>query len=191
MLQLPERKRLRLFVASLAVSDYTGRIDRPNLMKGAKRLHQQMREMCSNFTGLAFTDGECGRTGGPEARGAINARVSCVVCCVCVCVCVCVCMLAKFTRCCSTLGRDTVGDGVVPQLLLTFLCLRTFRVASCSLPRCRFLAPHTPVHSHSILTYTTALQTRSWLRTYCRRGGSRMSSSSFARGMRSRGGTRS
>eukprot|EP00038_Savillea_parva_P007923 m.173325 g.173325 ORF g.173325 m.173325 type:complete len:915 (+) comp13680_c0_seq1:43-2787(+) len=57
-LTLPERKRLRLFVASLAVSDYTGRIDRPQLAKGAKRLHQQMREMCSSFTGLTFAQDE-------------------------------------------------------------------------------------------------------------------------------------
>jgi hypothetical protein len=57
-LKLKERKMLRLFVASLSVSDYTGRIDKPSLMKGAKRLHQQMREMCSAFTGLTFASGE-------------------------------------------------------------------------------------------------------------------------------------
>ena len=140
MLQLPERKRLRLFVASLAVSDYTGRIDRPNLMKGAKRLHQQMREMCSNFTGLAFTDGECGRT---EARGC--NQCTCVVCrvlCV-VCVCVCVCACLQSSRA-AALRWTGMGDGVVPQLLFTFLCLRTFRFGSYSLSRCRFLAPTRP-----------------------------------------------
>jgi len=61
-LMTKERKRLRLFVASLSVSDYTGRIDKPSTMKGAKRLHQQMREMCSAFTGLTFaSDDESGR----------------------------------------------------------------------------------------------------------------------------------
>lgn len=61
-LTLKQRKTLRLLVASLGVSDYTGRVDRPNLMKGAKRMHQQLKEMCSMFTGLVLaTDRKCGR----------------------------------------------------------------------------------------------------------------------------------
>lgn len=61
-LQLKERKRLRLLVASLSVSDYTGRVDRPNLMRGAKRMHQQLKEMCSTFSGLVLaTDRPAGQ----------------------------------------------------------------------------------------------------------------------------------
>lgn len=61
-LTLKERKRLRLVVASLAVSDYTGRIDTPALQKGAKRQHQQLKEICANFTGvLVSTDAAVGK----------------------------------------------------------------------------------------------------------------------------------
>jgi hypothetical protein len=48
-----ERKRLRLMAASLAVSDYTGKVDTPALQKAtAKRTHRQVKEICSMFTGL-------------------------------------------------------------------------------------------------------------------------------------------
>lgn len=55
-LTLKERKRLRLVIASLAVSDYTGRIDTPALQKGAKRQHQQLKEICANFTGIIVSE---------------------------------------------------------------------------------------------------------------------------------------
>ena len=44
--------QLRLVIASLKVSDYTGKVDVPRLMTGAKRTHCQVKEMCSMFTGL-------------------------------------------------------------------------------------------------------------------------------------------
>eukprot|EP00041_Stephanoeca_diplocostata_P029650 m.882803 g.882803 ORF g.882803 m.882803 type:complete len:901 (+) comp23598_c0_seq3:82-2784(+) len=62
-LDLEQRKRLRLFVASLSVTDYTGRVDRPNLLRGAKRMHQQLKEMCSIFSGLVLASD---RTAGQE-----------------------------------------------------------------------------------------------------------------------------
>eukprot|EP00037_Helgoeca_nana_P027108 m.308554 g.308554 ORF g.308554 m.308554 type:complete len:610 (+) comp27409_c0_seq1:962-2791(+) len=73
-LKLKERKMLRLFVASLSVSDYTGRIDKPSLMKGAKRLHQQMREMCSAFTGLTFASDDVTGRDLLETRHFIDSK---------------------------------------------------------------------------------------------------------------------
>lgn len=52
-LQMQERKKLRLVKAALSVSDYTSKVDTPALQKSsAKRMHRQVREICSIFSGL-------------------------------------------------------------------------------------------------------------------------------------------
>jgi len=52
-LQMKERQKLRLVKAALSVSDYTGKVDTPALQKSsAKRMHRQVREICSMFSGL-------------------------------------------------------------------------------------------------------------------------------------------